>query len=149
MASGVFTHFYSPFWDPGTLMVQRSNPVACRSNSCQPSVIGPNLGSSPTACQSSLMLCAQNKKRKKVVAHDDHYNCILQWDYFLVDWMLTYIPMFFFFCFRRIFATWRPKRKALANPTKGFLRFKRKNSPYHDQKNLDVASFRQCIPIGR
>jgi hypothetical protein len=67
MAPGVFTHFYSPFWDPGTLMVQRSNPVACRSNSCQPSVIGPDLGSSPTACQSSLMLCAQNKKGKKLL----------------------------------------------------------------------------------
>jgi len=33
-----------------------------------------DLGSWPTACESSLVLCALKRKRKKVVAHDDHYN---------------------------------------------------------------------------
>jgi len=29
----------------------------------------------------------------------------------------------------------------LVNPTKGLLRFKKNNSPYLDQKNLEVAIF--------
>jgi hypothetical protein len=29
------------------------------------------------------------------------------------------------------------------------LRFLKKNSPYLDQKNLEVAIFRQCVPVGR
>jgi len=41
------------------------------------------------------------------------------------------------------------KKKGLANPIKGFLRFKRKKTPYLDQKNLEVAIFRQCVPVGR
>jgi len=41
------------------------------------------------------------------------------------------------------------KSKGLANPTKGFLRFEENNSPYLDQKNLEVARFRQCVPVGR
>jgi hypothetical protein len=41
------------------------------------------------------------------------------------------------------------KKKGLANPTKGFLRFKKNNSPYLGQKNLEVARFRQCVPVGR
>jgi hypothetical protein len=39
-----------------------------------------------------------------------------------------------FFFGGRIFATWRPKRKGLANPIKGFLRFNTNNSPYLEQK---------------
>jgi hypothetical protein len=54
------------------------------------------------------------------------------------------------FIFWRIFATWRKKKRGLANPTKGFLRFKKKNqSPYLDQKILEVARFRQCVPVSR
>jgi len=41
------------------------------------------------------------------------------------------------------------KKGELANPTKGFLRFFFKKSPYLDQKNLEVARFRLCIPAGR
>jgi hypothetical protein len=62
----------------------------------------------------------------------------------------------FFFVFWRIFlnlATEKKKKKGLANPTKGiFLRhFEKKNSPYLDpkKKNLEVARFRQCVPVGR
>ncbi len=33
---------------------------------------------------------------------------------------------FILFYFWRIFATWRPKKKVLANPTKGFFRFKKR-----------------------
>jgi hypothetical protein len=43
------------------------------------------------------------------------------------------------FFFWRIFGD---KKKGLANPTNGFLRFKKTNSPYLDQKNLEVARFR-------
>jgi hypothetical protein len=53
------------------------------------------------------------------------------------------------FIFWRIFATWREKKRGLANPTKGFLRFFFLKSPYLDQKNLEVARFRLCIPAGR
>ncbi len=51
------------------------------------------------------------------------------------------------FFFGRIFTTWR-QRKGLVNPTKEFLRFKKKNSPYLDKKNLEVARFRQCVHVG-
>jgi hypothetical protein len=58
--------------------------------------------------------------------------------------------------FGEFFSTWRQKKKkkkGLANPTKGiFLRhFEKKNSPYLDpkKKNLEVARFRQCVPVGR
>jgi hypothetical protein len=40
------------------------------------------------------------------------------------------------------------KKKELANPTKVFLRFKKK-SPYLDQKNLEVVRFRQCVHVCR
>jgi hypothetical protein len=40
------------------------------------------------------------------------------------------------------------QKNGLANPTKGFLRFFKK-SPYLGKKNLEVARFRQCVPIGR
>jgi hypothetical protein len=46
-----------------------------------------------------------------------------------------------------MFATWRQK-KGLANPTKGFLRFKKKNSPHLEEKKLEVARFRKCVPLG-
>jgi hypothetical protein len=35
----------------------------------------------------------------------------------------------------RIFATWRHKKKGLANPTKGFLRIKKK-LPYLEEKKV-------------
>jgi len=42
------------------------------------------------------------------------------------------------------------KKKGVANPIKEFLRFKKKKkTPYLDQKNLEVAIFRQCVPVGR
>jgi hypothetical protein len=41
------------------------------------------------------------------------------------------------------------ENRGLANPTKGFLRFFLKTSPYLDQKNLEVAKFRQGVPVGR
>jgi hypothetical protein len=40
------------------------------------------------------------------------------------------------------------QKKWLANPTKGFLRFKKNNSPYLDQKNLEVAKFKHCVFVG-
>jgi hypothetical protein len=45
-----------------------------------------------------------------------------------------------FFFWGRTLATWQQKKKA--NPTKGFLRFKKK-SPYLDKKSLEVARARQ------
>jgi len=43
-----------------------------------------------------------------------------------------------------------PKKKLLANPTNGFLRFKKEHhAPNLDQKNLEVARFRQCVLVGR
>jgi len=54
--------------------------------------------------------------------------------------------IFYFLAGFRNLAT---KKKGLANPTKGFLRFLKKHSPYLDQKNLEVARFRQCFPVGR
>jgi hypothetical protein len=40
------------------------------------------------------------------------------------------------------------KKKGLANPTKGFLNFKKKHLPYLDLKNLEVARIRQCVSAG-
>jgi hypothetical protein len=40
------------------------------------------------------------------------------------------------------------KKKRLENPTKGFLRLKKNNSPYLDKKNLEVARFRHCVSEG-
>jgi hypothetical protein len=40
------------------------------------------------------------------------------------------------------------QKKGLANPTKRFLKFVFKESPSLNQKNLEVARFRQCVPIG-
>jgi hypothetical protein len=42
-----------------------------------------------------------------------------------------------------------PQKKGLANPTNGFLRFKKEHAPNLDQKNLEVARFRQCVLVGR
>jgi hypothetical protein len=41
------------------------------------------------------------------------------------------------------------KKKGLVNPTNGFLRFLKKKPPYLDKKNLEVARFGQCVPVGR
>jgi hypothetical protein len=54
--------------------------------------------------------------------------------------------------FGEFFSTWRQKKKGLANPTKGiFETFEKTNSPYLEpkKKNLEVARFRQCVPVGR
>ncbi len=48
-----------------------------------------DLGSWPTACESSLVLCAPKKKRKKVVAHDDHYNAPFV---FVASTLCCYLP---------------------------------------------------------
>jgi hypothetical protein len=40
------------------------------------------------------------------------------------------------------------KKKGLANPTKGFSRFK-KNRHILTKKTLKVAIFRQCVSVGR
>jgi len=40
------------------------------------------------------------------------------------------------------------KKRGLANPTKGFLKIKKKNSPYHEEKKLEVDKFKQCVPLG-
>jgi len=34
------------------------------------------------------------------------------------------------------------------NPTNGFLRFLKNKSPYLGKKNLEVARFGQCVPVG-
>lgn len=41
------------------------------------------------------------------------------------------------------------KRKGLANPTTEFLRIKKNNLPYLEEKKLDVARIRQCVPLDR
>jgi hypothetical protein len=54
---------------------------------------------------------------------------------------------FFFWANFRNLAT---KNKRAGESKKGFLRFlKKNNSPYLDPKNLEVARFRQCVPVGR
>jgi hypothetical protein len=54
------------------------------------------------------------------------------------------------FCFFGEFSQSGDKKKGgLENPTKGFLRFFFKHSPYLDKKNLEVARFRQGVPVGR
>jgi len=57
----------------------------------------------------------------------------------------TSSPVFFYF---GEFSQPGNKKKGLGNPTKGFLRFFKK-SPYLDEKNLEVARFRQCVHVGR
>jgi hypothetical protein len=41
------------------------------------------------------------------------------------------------------------KKKRLAYPTKGFLRLKKKNRHISRKKKLEVARFKQCVPLGR
>jgi hypothetical protein len=53
------------------------------------------------------------------------------------------------FSFLAKFRTLARKKRTLANPTKGFLEFLRKKSPYLEEKKLKVAIFRQCPPVGR
>ncbi len=40
------------------------------------------------------------------------------------------------------------KKRGLANPTKGFLRFFFFKSPYLDQNKLEVTRFKQCVLVG-
>jgi hypothetical protein len=41
------------------------------------------------------------------------------------------------------------KKKRLANPTKGFLEMKKRNRHILTQKKSEIATFRQCVPVGR
>jgi hypothetical protein len=43
----------------------------------------------------------------------------------------------------------KKEKKKLANPTKGFLRIFLKNCHVSRKKKLEVARFRQCVPLGR
>ncbi len=54
-----------------------------------------------------------------------------------------------FFLGGRILATWQPKKKKAGESNKGIFEFKKNNSPYLDKKNLEVARFIQCVPVGR
>jgi hypothetical protein len=42
-----------------------------------------------------------------------------------------------------------PKKNRLAYPTKGFLRLKKRIAISREKKKLEVARFRQCVPLGR
>jgi hypothetical protein len=66
----------------------------------------------------------------------------------LIIFGMVVTSVFFMANFRNL-ATKGAGGGGLANPTKGFLRFKKKNSPYLDKKNLEVARFRQGDPVGR
>jgi hypothetical protein len=63
--------------------------------------------------------------------------------------ILQAVFFFFFFFFLANFRNLATKKKGLANPTKGFFRFFFKKSPYVDPKSLEVARFRQCVPVVR
>jgi hypothetical protein len=54
----------------------------------------------------------------------------------------------FYFIFGE-FSQPHDQKKRAGNSNQGIFEILKKNSPYLDQKNLDVASFRQCIPVGR
>jgi hypothetical protein len=41
------------------------------------------------------------------------------------------------------------KRKKERKKNKGIFEILKTNSPYFDPKNLEVARFRQCVPVGR
>jgi len=40
------------------------------------------------------------------------------------------------------------QKKRLTNPMKGFFRIFKKSSPYLEKKKLEVARFKQCVPLG-
>jgi hypothetical protein len=63
--------------------------------------------------------------------------------------MATEEPVFFFFFFFFVEFEQAGDKKGLANPTKGFLRIFFKNRHILTKKNLEVARFRQCGPVGR
>jgi hypothetical protein len=52
------------------------------------------------------------------------------------------------FLFFGEFSALGDKEKGLANPTKGFLRIQKKNRHIWRKKRLEVARFRQCVPLG-
>jgi hypothetical protein len=56
----------------------------------------------------------------------------------------------FFFFLGRIFATWRQRKRAGESNNKGILKIL-KNKIRHilKKKNLEVARFRQWVPVGR
>jgi hypothetical protein len=52
------------------------------------------------------------------------------------------------FFFWWIFATWRQKKRA-GESNKGIFEILKKKSPILTKKNLEVARFGQCVPVGR
>jgi hypothetical protein len=87
----------------------------------------------PAFFSSSSSLCTRLKHVAKLInLYRSHYR-----DYLIQG----------FFCGE--FSPPGDKKKGLANPTKGFLRIFVQNSPYLEKKKLEVARFRQCVPLGR